>query len=143
MNAPLVVALDNDLSAIETARLAVLDYLAPFHVDAHTLSRIEVILEEIVSNVVRHGEGVTAMTLLVDCRESEVNLALEDDGAAFDPVKAPAPTPFVTLAEAKMGGLGIDLVKKLARELRYERTGAGGAARNRLLAIVARIAAGG
>ncbi len=130
MDWPLVVALDNDLSAIETGRLAVLDYLAPFDVDARVLGRLEVILEEIVSNVVRHGQDVTAMTLKADYRDGAISLALEDDGAAFDPVQAPAPAPFTTLADAKLGGLGIDLVRKLSRDVAYERTGSGKAARN-------------
>ncbi len=126
-----------DISAIETGRLALLDYLAPFAVGDRALGRIEVILEELVSNVVRHGSAVASLAISAVCDGGDVCLTIEDDGAAFDPLAAPLPAPFSTLSDATPGGLGISLVRKLAREVRYERIGKGDGARNRVMTIVA------
>jgi len=103
-------------------------HLPPFfercNIGAAASNRVEVIFEEIVSNAVRHGfeanSGQT-MHVWVSARPQAVELRFEDDGVPFNPVERAAPSPFQSLETAPLGGLGIDLVKKLAASMRYER----------------------
>jgi len=128
----LVARLANSPAAIQQSRTAVVKYLEPLGIFARTMNRVEVVLEELVSNLVRHGKDVTSLTVAAGYRGGVVELVVEDDGAAFDPFTAPEPDPFKTLAEAPLGGLGIPLVRKLSASARYDRIGSGADARNRV-----------
>ena len=131
--AGLVVQLQSRLSAIDDGRLALLGYLAPFSLDDRLINRLEVVLEELLSNVVRHSSGASKLTMEAEYRDGAVNLAIEDDGPAFDPLEVTAPARFTTLEEAKVGGLGIPLIRRLTESVRYDRVGAC----NRISAVIA------
>jgi serine/threonine-protein kinase RsbW len=80
-------------------------------------------LEEAVANIIMYGDadhhGDIAITLE---HVSEGLLArIEDDGWQFDPTDAaPRETPR-SLDDAKVGELGIHLMRSFATEMRYER----------------------
>ena len=128
----LVARLANGPAAVEQSRLAVLSYLEPLGIFARTLNRVEVVLEELVSNLVRHGKDVNLVTVAAGYRGGVVDLVVEDDGDAFDPFALPEPAPLTTLADAPLGGLGIPLVRRLTASARYDRIGSGSDARNRV-----------
>lgn len=125
MDKGISLELPNALSSVEEGRLAILAYLEPLGVASAVINRLEVVLEELVSNVVRHAQDATHVRLSAAIFENGVCLCVEDDGAAFDPLAAAEPRPFDTLEDAQIGGLGIPLVKRLSRSLAYERTGKG------------------
>ena len=58
-----------------------------------------------------------------------MTVEIEDDGAAFDPTRAPAPVLVGTLAERKPGGMGIAFVRNLTDSFEYQRV----ADRNRVV----------
>jgi len=128
----LVARLANGPAAVQQSRLAVVRFLEPFGIFARTMNRVEVVLEELVSNLARHGKDVNVVTVAAGYRGGVVDLIVEDDGAAFDPFAHPEPTPFTTLADAPLGGLGIPLVRRLTSSARYDRVGSGSEARNRV-----------
>ena len=137
----LTLRLVNALSSIEEGRVALIDYLAPAQLDARVINRLEVVFEELVSNVVRHGGGdaEVSITVQAECRDGEILLLIEDNGPAFDPFDQPEPSPYVDLATAEPGGLGIPLVKRLTRFAEYERVDNATKGANRIrLAIPAR-----
>lgn len=121
------------ISAVEDARAALLDYLRPFGIGEQASNRIEVIVEELVSNVARHS--AQACTIGIEARYADgmLHLVVEDDGEAFDPLAAPEHAGFTTLDEARLGGLGIPLVRRLSRSVEYRRAGN----RNRISAVIA------
>ena len=111
------------IASVEDGRLALLAYLGNHDIDALVINRIEVILEEIVSNVVRHGKGADYVRIRANCSGGEIRLIIEDNGTPFDPFAAAEPDRFTTVSEAKLGGQGIPLVKRLSRSVHYERLG--------------------
>jgi serine/threonine-protein kinase RsbW len=111
------------ISAVEDGRLALLEYLRRFDIDAMVINRIEVILEEIVSNVVRHGEGADFLRIKGSRGSGAISLTIEDNGAPFDPFEAAEPDAFTTVEEATLGRQGIPLVKRLSQSVNYERAG--------------------
>lgn len=119
--------------AIEDARLAVLAYLAPHGVSERVANRVEVILEELVSNVVRHSGGATQVTVSADMAGSELQLTISDDGPEFDPTARADPEGFTSLEAATPGGLGITMVRKLSTSFGYSRSGG----RNRVTVALA------
>jgi serine/threonine-protein kinase RsbW len=135
------VELETSMSAVETGRRATLDYLAPLALDERVINRIEVILEELVGNLVRHG-AVDSISVDILARPQEIELVVEDNGPEFNPLELTTPARFTTLEEAALGGLGIPLIRRLSRSVRYERVDAEDAAdeiaRNRVVVTISR-----
>jgi serine/threonine-protein kinase RsbW len=94
---------------------------------------VQVALDEVLSNTVRHGHGDRAPGHLVDVRfrlvEGVVEVTISDDAPAFDPLAAPPPDTTASLPARAAGGLGILLTRKLMDEVEYARADG----RNRLV----------
>jgi anti-sigma regulatory factor (Ser/Thr protein kinase) len=106
--------------------------------EAQGLSRgaiwpFQVALDEVLSNIVRHGPREASPPPLIELRLRMVGDSLEvmvlDDAAPFNPLEAPWPDTTRALEARQPGGLGIALVRQLMDVVEYERTGE----RNRLL----------
>jgi serine/threonine-protein kinase RsbW len=96
---------------------------------------VDVSLDEVLANVVRHGlagrgdEARVALEIDVEPGDPpRCELRVEDDGPAFDPLQAERPDTSLGIDERPIGGLGIELVRRLMDEVHYERSGG----RNRL-----------
>lgn len=117
------------LDAIEAfAEAAALPIRAAHH--------LALIAEEVVANVVMHGsegEGAARAIHVVLRREgAALHLAIEDDGPEFDPLAALPPDVEADIDRRDPGGLGLHLIRSLAREARYQRAGG----RNRLTLLL-------
>lgn len=98
---------------------------------------LQVCLEELLTNVVRHGgtkssgdlTEVPAPPLNVEISISTgaqgVSVTIEDDGKPFDIVNAPAHRIDQPLDEVQPGGLGIQLIRNFASTIAYEQAGLG------------------
>lgn len=94
------------------------------NLNAGTTYKLELIVEELLLNTVRHGvrAGIDRSISVRATRAGhKIELTIEDDGAPFDPLKAPEPEAYQTLETATPGGLGISLVKKMSTSFTYER----------------------
>ena len=80
-------------------------------------------LEELLSNVIRHGCGPPSecdIRVRISLLNGAYEIEVSDDAAPFNPLLYPPPNLDVPLAERTPGGLGIFLVKQLADDLHYE-----------------------
>lgn len=91
--------------------------------------RCLVALDEVLSNVVRHGQPADGL-IRADFKLAggHLTMTIEDQGSAFNPLEAPPADTLSPVDQRKPGGLGIELVQRLLEDVRYERTGG----RNRL-----------
>ena len=84
-------------------------------------------LEEVATNVVRHGggePGSSEIEIEVASSDDEVRVEVRDGGKAFDPFhEAPEPDLDAGVEERKIGGLGVHFVKVLMDETSYSREG--------------------
>lgn len=134
---PLRLTLPNDESSIETARRAVLDRVAGCDLPPRALYRLELVIEEVLMNIVMHAFpqcGVHSIQFELEIEPDALVLCFEDDGLAFDPLLAPAPSVATSIGEAVPGGFGLFLTRKSARSLEYARVGG----RNRLTVHLSR-----
>ena len=87
-------------------------------------SLAELVFEELASNIIRHGYTDSrehTIEVRITLADDELVMHFEDDGKPFNPLNwQPAPLP-ASLDEAGDGGLGLFLVRKAAKSLRYER----------------------
>jgi anti-sigma regulatory factor (Ser/Thr protein kinase) len=119
----LLLVLENTMDAIEAARLRVVSHLAPSALAPRVINRLEVVLEELISNVVRHGFDERpdhAMLLSVGAGPAGLDITLEDDGRPFNPFERAPPPAFDTLENAPIGGLGLVAVRRFAQATSYE-----------------------
>ena len=101
---------------------------------AHGLSddlrrRFLVALDEILSNVARHGQPSNGLIQVeFSLAGSHLTVTIEDDAPPFNPLSAPPADTVSPLDQRKAGGLGIELVRELLESVQYAHTGG----RNRL-----------
>ena len=122
-----VSAGDDPATTSLAALAAAEDFASAAGLDARGGARLAVVVEELVSNAIRHGAegGSIAIELAMAMSGKEVALVLEDDGVAFDPTEGRAfrgPDPETG------GGVGLALVRAWATDFRYSR----GNERNRI-----------
>ena len=82
-------------------------------------------LEEAVANVVMHGKAESgspgsSVALAVHGAPDRLHVIIEDDCAAFDPLRQPVPDCQRSL-DAAPGGLGIHLMRQFASNIAYQR----------------------
>ena len=82
--------------------------------------------EEAVANVVMHGEAahegnVAHVALHLQADPELLRVTIEDDCAEFDPLNVPVPAQLARLEDARVGGLGIHLMRQYARTMEYQR----------------------
>ena len=100
------------------------DALPPGSAPTAVLARMHVALEEAVVNAVMHGfpagdDG--EITVWLDLADQTACLTIEDNGMAFDPTAAAAPSRPRNLFEAVPGGWGLELIHKFCPTAAYER----------------------
>ncbi|CAD5375094.1 HATPase_c domain-containing protein [Rubrivivax sp. A210] len=124
MERKLQLALAASAAGLSRGLPSVEAFLAERAVAAPARLRVAMLLEEAVMNVAMHGLAQPEsheLQLSVGVHSDRVELVIEDDGVAFDPVTAALPTRPASLAEASPGGLGIRLMRRFASRLHYQR----------------------
>jgi anti-sigma regulatory factor (Ser/Thr protein kinase) len=78
---------------------------------------------ELVTNIVDHSYGASGgdIRLQLDLGDGAAVLKLFDRGPAFDPLSVPTPLKPSSIEDAKVGGLGIHLVRSMSDRCEYER----------------------
>jgi serine/threonine-protein kinase RsbW len=85
------------------------------------LWRFRVALDELISNVARHGASGADVGLEFRLEGGVLEVTVTDDAPAFNPLDVPPPDVPAGIETRPLGGVGIALVKGLMDELRYER----------------------
>lgn len=113
--------LDHAASAVESfARFA-----ARHRVSDRTIREMRLVLDEILSNIVKYafGDGPrTAIALKAQISGGALTLTVADRGRAFDPLARSEPDVTAPLSDRPVGGLGILLVKRLTDAQSWSRT---------------------
>ena len=78
--------------------------------------------DEACTNIIKYGRSGD-IEIKCDVEDGKVEVEIVDDGAPFDPLKAPLPDIDGPLEERKVGGLGIYFIRALTDDLRYQRQG--------------------
>jgi anti-sigma regulatory factor (Ser/Thr protein kinase) len=90
-------------------------------VDEKAAFCINLVVEELFTNMVRHNEGGgDQITISIERRDNRVHLELVDtDVEPFDPATAEVPPVDAGIGERRPGGLGIYLVRSMVDNLNY------------------------
>jgi anti-sigma regulatory factor (Ser/Thr protein kinase) len=85
-------------------------------------ARLLIILEELFTNVVAHGNAQNVAAALRSSR-GRLTIDFVDDGPPFDPLTHPGLDLDALGEERPIGGLGIAIVRSLVDQARYRRLG--------------------
>ena len=124
MNEGTRLQIRNDLQEIARMSREVADWCRKEGLPPGVEYQIDLVLDEVVSNVIRHGLKDDHVHLIdVHLRLDGQDLVLEiaDDGVPFNPLEAPPPDISKPIEERRIGGLGIHLVREMMDDLSYDR----------------------
>lgn len=118
------VELENDFAELSRLTQATREVFAPVPVSDETLFKIDLVLEELATNVIKYGftdsdKHLMRFEFRLTGQEAEIKLI--DDGMPFDPFAGPEKQLPSSLDQAEVGGLGMHLVKLYTDAYRYER----------------------
>lgn len=85
--------------------------------------KLRLIVEELVTNIVHYAypEGEDGeMTVCAERDTEGLTLTFADSGIAFNPLAKDDPDIDLTAEERPIGGLGIFIVKQMARDVEYK-----------------------
>ena len=94
--------------------------------DMHVAMKLQVAMEEMVTNVIFYAypQGTSAeIVLTAESDGSELTFVLSDSGKPFDPTAKDAPDLDVDPMDREQGGMGILIVKNIMNEVSYQRFG--------------------
>ena len=89
---------------------------------------IQLAADEASTNIIEHAyAGIEGGKIEMVCNivDSELEIVMRDQGTPFDPSSVPEPKVKADLAERKIGGLGMYLMRKLMDEVYYESSSEG------------------
>jgi anti-sigma regulatory factor (Ser/Thr protein kinase) len=98
---------------------------APPGLSADTSFAVQLCLEEAVANIIIHGGGAKddrlQIAIALERNGGTLVARIEDSGREFDPTQFPPSSVAKSLEEAKVGDLGIHLMRSFASDMHYER----------------------
>jgi sigma-B regulation protein RsbU (phosphoserine phosphatase) len=118
------LTLKNDIRQISRLAGFVDGFLAENHLESGLSTKINLALEEAVTNVVMYAypPGTEGKMDLDAVREdSKLKFTLTDSGKAFDPTSAPKADLTTSVENRPVGGLGIHLVRTIMDRVSYRR----------------------
>jgi anti-sigma regulatory factor (Ser/Thr protein kinase) len=119
-----IFSIGNSHGDIQVAAEKVRRFLEMHGVGEEDVTRIDVALDEILTNAVNYGfedgeahEILLSLSIAADCLAIEV----QDDGRPFDPLGIPEPDLDADLESRQIGGLGMHFVRTLLDRVSYSR----------------------
>lgn len=118
------IILKNKLSEIRRISEIIEKFCENNDLPMRILFDINLSLDELLTNIIHYGfDDEKEHTIIVKLSLSEniLEITIEDDGKAFNPLNAKPPNLDQSIEDKPIGGLGIYLVKNLMTEINYKR----------------------
>jgi len=111
-----------DLSQLKAIRDFVAEASRDLDVEDWIIPDVQLAVDEICSNVIKHGYGGRGgeIEVTVEPIEDGVQVTVRDWGIAFDPQTVAVPNVDAPLELRSLGGLGLFLVRQLMDNVRFE-----------------------
>lgn len=92
--------------------------------DNNLKNKLDMISEEIFANITFYAypKNNGMIYVSIDNSNNEITLKFEDEGIPYNPLEKPDPDITLPPEERPLGGLGIFMVKEMAKNISYERT---------------------
>jgi anti-sigma regulatory factor (Ser/Thr protein kinase) len=124
MNAVFHQTISNDFANLTGLMEGATEFLESQDVDTRSVFRINLALEEMVTNIIKYGydaPGRHMIEVSLAVGAEDVTLVIIDDGHDFNPALHESRHPDDDLHERETGGLGIHLVAKMLDRMDHRR----------------------
>ena len=111
------------LESVEIVRSFVLQTIKDLNITPEIVSKIELVLEEVLTNVIKYAYPTREGDVEVQCtllNKDKLCFVIQDWGNPFNPLTKNSPDLSTDLFEREIGGLGIFLVRKMVDKLDYQ-----------------------
>ncbi|MEI6577318.1 MAG: ATP-binding protein [Bacteroidota bacterium] len=118
------IDLKNSIDQLEKLELSLEQLGEEWELPLKTIMNLNVVLEEVFSNIVFYGyedENEHLIKINIEKTGDDLYVQITDDAKAFDPLNASEPDLDLKVEDRQIGGLGIHFVKTLMDEVSYER----------------------
>lgn len=122
----LKISLANRLSEITPLADRVSAFCAACGVNESVTFRINLALEELLTNTIKYGyadQSTHEIVIELQYSGDGVTVEIVDDGKPFDLTQAPTPDLDAPIEQRAIGGLGLHFVRTMMDEVRYCRDG--------------------
>ncbi len=117
------IALAPGLEALTTLSTWIERYARLNGISTRAAFQLELVLTEAVTNIIEHGQPAAeseAIEIVCVRQNGQLHIEIIDQCRPFDPTAlAPHAQP-ANLGEATPGGLGVHLIRRYCREMRYQ-----------------------
>jgi len=116
--------IDNDIYSLQALMNGSTNFLEDNSVDAQSVYRINLALEEMITNIIKHGYDdyeTHKIDVTIEVLPEEIIGIIEDNGHAFNPLEQNLGERGKSLEELPVGGLGLHLIKKMLSSMTYRR----------------------
>lgn len=118
------VLLKTNLKSINHLRIFLKDFGEKYQIQKNILSEIDLALGELVLNIIKYNppeKEESDIHLKGKKGNNKITFILKDKGKAFNPLEYKAKKLAKNIEDQPVGGLGIQIAKKLMDDLSYER----------------------
>lgn len=124
MSRKMAIVLENKLEELSVLTQILQVFLRPYQMPSATLYALELTLEEILVNIVSYAyedDTPHEIEFKVEVDENMIAMKFIDDGAPFNPLTVKKADTQQPLMERGVGGLGINVVRKMRDMMEYQR----------------------
>jgi len=114
-------------AAVQRVEAFVAAFAEQHRIDPGDRNRVTVLLEELVTNLYRHGlverSGGCTAEIALSLEQDRLSIEFSDNGKPFDPLAQPLPDLDVPAESRLPGKLGLHLLRAFVDEASYRRKG--------------------
>jgi serine/threonine-protein kinase RsbW len=117
--------LKNELSELKSLNRHLEYWCSAIGLQADSIARINICLDELFTNIVFYGfedDREHTIKFTLNGYKNFVTINIEDDANPFNPLEQIDPEFPENVEDAKIGGLGILIIRKLMDSVTYERS---------------------
>ena len=126
MNSSLSFKIESNFAELQKLLDEITSELKKIGLAPESIRKIKLIIEELLTNTIKYGdtnEGKGLIELNIFLNRKSLRMELCDDAKPFDPIEYKSNSPSGSIENLKIGGLGLIIVKKSCRRMKYERYG--------------------
>jgi anti-sigma regulatory factor (Ser/Thr protein kinase) len=124
MSRKLAIVLENKLEELSVLTQILQVFLRPYQMPSSALYALELTLEEILVNIVSYAytdDTPHDIEFNVEVDENMIAMKFIDDGTPFNPLAVQKADTQQPMMERGIGGLGINVVRKMRDMMEYQR----------------------
>ena len=122
---PLVISFKNDINELIKIQQATTIFANQYSIEDRIQKSINLVLEELLANTIYYGYNDNQeqpIYLKLTHNQKQIIIDIEDNATPFNPITdAPEPALDANINDREIGGLGINIVKKMVNHIDYKR----------------------